>query len=159
MGGPTMETLERRLEGVERENRRLKRAGALALVLIVAMVLMGHVLDEKVVEAERFVLLDPNGETRAVLVVTNGGAGLYLYDNKGKLRTGLVGGMEDETGLSLYGSDGKESARLNVYADGRPSMTLLGKEAKPKATLTVLSDDSSHLFISDKDGRVIWSVP
>ena len=104
---PTMKTLTRRLERVERENRGLKRAGAVILAVMLALVLMGHVVGEKVVEAERFVLLDSSGQPRAVLAVAKGGSGLYLYDNKGKLRAGLVGGVADETGLSLYDKAGK----------------------------------------------------
>ena len=107
MNEPTMETLARRLDRVERENRRLKKAGVAILAGIAALVLMGHVVGEKVVAAERFVLLDSSGQPRAVLAVAKGGSGLYLYDNKGKLRAGLVGGTADETGLTLYHKNGK----------------------------------------------------
>ncbi len=44
---PTIETLARRLERVERENRRLKRAGVVALVGIAAVVLMGQAMGGK----------------------------------------------------------------------------------------------------------------
>ncbi len=107
MNEPTMETLARRLDRVERENRRLKKAGVAILAGIAALVLMGYVVGEKVVEAERFVLIDSSGDTRAVLAVAEGGSGLYLYDKKGKMRAGLVGGVADETGLSLYDRAGK----------------------------------------------------
>ncbi|MEE8153218.1 MAG: hypothetical protein V3T76_09355 [candidate division NC10 bacterium] len=99
--------MEERLNRLERENRRLKRAGGVILGVIAVLLLMGHVVGEKVVEAERFVLVGPSGEPRAVLAVTEGGSGLYLYDNTGKLRAGLVGGSADETALTLYGTNGK----------------------------------------------------
>ncbi len=98
--------MEERLSRLERENRRLKRAGAVVLGVIAALLLMGHVVGEKVVEAERFVLLGPNGEPRAVLAVAKGGSGLYLYDNTGRLRAGLVGGTANETGLHVYDQNG-----------------------------------------------------
>jgi len=107
MNETTMETLARRLDRMERENRRIRQAGVVAVAVIVAVGLMGHVAGEKVVEAEWFVLLDSSGQPRAVLAVAKGGSGLYLYDNKGKLRAGLVGGVADETGLSLYDKAGK----------------------------------------------------
>ena len=47
MSEPTMETLARRLDGVERENRWLKRAGVVALVGIAAVVLMGQAMGGK----------------------------------------------------------------------------------------------------------------
>ncbi len=40
MNEPTMETLARRLDRVERENRRLKQAGVVALTVIAAVVLL-----------------------------------------------------------------------------------------------------------------------
>ncbi len=47
MSEPTMETLARRLDRVERENRRLKRAGVVALAVIAAVVLMGQAMGGK----------------------------------------------------------------------------------------------------------------
>ncbi len=42
MSKPTMETMARRLDRVERENRRLKQAGHVAIAVIAAVVLMGQ---------------------------------------------------------------------------------------------------------------------
>ena len=130
-----METLVRRLENVERENRRLKRLGALVLALVASVMLMGHVFTDRVVEAERFVLVDSGGETRAVLAVAKGGSGLYLYDANETIRAGLVGGVADETGLRLYDTQG----------NGR-------------AMLTLKTDDSPALAFADKDEKVVWSA-
>ena len=52
MNEPTMETLARRLDRVERENRRLKQAGVVALTVIAAVVLMGQATASKAAEAE-----------------------------------------------------------------------------------------------------------
>jgi len=48
MNEPTIETLAGRLDQVERENRRIKRAGVVALAVIVAVVLMGQATPPKV---------------------------------------------------------------------------------------------------------------
>ena len=95
-----METLARRLDRVERENRWLKRWGALALAVMAAVVLMGQATGSKVakvVEAERFVVRDASGNTRAVLgstvlETTQTGAvekrppsSLVLFDKNGKV--------------------------------------------------------------------------
>ncbi len=47
MNEPTMETLARRLDRVERENRRMKQAGVVALAVIAAVVLMGQATPTK----------------------------------------------------------------------------------------------------------------
>ncbi len=72
MGGATMETLLRRLDRLERENRRLKRAGILVLAVIAAVALMGvhepptEIHD--VVEAKRFVVRDKSGNHWGLMV-------------------------------------------------------------------------------------------
>ena len=86
-----------RLEKLERQNRRMKQAGALAMVLA-AIVLMGQSLTtrtveaqtsvQRTVEANEFVLKDRNGQQRARLYsVTVDGqteTGLVLYDDREK---------------------------------------------------------------------------
>ena len=179
---PTMETLARRLDRVERENRRLKQAGVVALAVIAAVVLMGQGTGKvaKVVEAKRFVLLDASGETRAVLTQTKGGSSLYLYDDKGKLRVGLVSGAADETGLSLYDADGERRAILALKPETSPALRfaaqpkkpqaalgvahvptvlLFDDGGKPRATLLLSSDGSPVLAFNDNIGEVIWSTP
>ncbi len=47
MNEPTIETLTRRLDKVERENRRMKQAGVVALVVIAAVVLMEQAMGGK----------------------------------------------------------------------------------------------------------------
>jgi len=48
MNEPTMETLARRLDMVERENRWLKQAGVVAIAVIAAVLLMGQATATKV---------------------------------------------------------------------------------------------------------------
>ncbi|MFQ5850780.1 MAG: hypothetical protein ACE5JU_09360, partial [Candidatus Binatia bacterium] len=64
MNETTVDNLVRRLERLEREDRRLKLAGALVLLGIAAMVVMGQTRAReaaKVIEAERFLLRDISG--------------------------------------------------------------------------------------------------
>ncbi len=72
MNEPTMETLARRLDRVERENRRLKRAGVAALAVIAAVVMMGQATASKVVrviEAEKREELMMDSSTAVGLIV------------------------------------------------------------------------------------------
>jgi hypothetical protein len=61
-----------RLERVEKENRRLKQSGIVILLGACALVLMGQAQSHRVLEAEKFVLLDNAGRHRAELAM--GGA-------------------------------------------------------------------------------------
>ena len=66
--------MEERLSRLERENRRMKQAGVIALFVIAAVVLMGQLTGKagKVIEAEKFVVKDRFGKIRAELGLSGG---------------------------------------------------------------------------------------
>ncbi len=118
MNAPTMETLARRVERVERENRRLKQAGVVALAVIAAIVLMGKATWKlappgkpgKVVGAEQFIVHDARGGVRATLgTLPDGTVRLVLYDrgNPGETRVILSAGPEGSPVLSFSDKAGK----------------------------------------------------
>ncbi len=118
MSEPTMETLARRLDRVERENRGLKQAGVVALAVIAGVVLMGQATWKlappgkpgKVVGAEQFIVHDARGGVRAELgTLPNGTVRLVLYDrgNPGETRIILSAGPESSPALSFSDKAGK----------------------------------------------------
>ena len=118
MNEPTMETLARRLDKVERENRWLKRAGVVALAVIAAVALMGQGIRKtappgkpgKIVGAEQFIVHDARGGVRAELgTLPNGTVRLVLYDrgNPGETRVILSAGPETSPALSFSDNAGK----------------------------------------------------
>lgn len=140
MSEPAIGGLARRLDRVERENRRLKRAGIAALAVIAAVVLMGQVTGgrvAKVVDAEKFILRDWEGRKRAELMTISSGAYLGLDGPDGKTRVTIA--VLDEPILTLYG-EGEGAGAIRV---------LLG----------VNDVDSPYLKLVGKDGKVVWSTP
>ncbi|MFQ5961286.1 MAG: hypothetical protein ACE5MG_07800 [Candidatus Methylomirabilales bacterium] len=136
----TMETLVIKLERLERENRQLKRAGAVALAGIVALVLMGQTTSgevAKVVEAKEFVLRDAKGDMRAVLAL----------------------GPDGSVGLGLSDATGTARAWLSLGPQGSPSFALFDRAARPRATLRLWPDGVPRLALNDQKGNVIWSAP
>ncbi len=118
MDEPTMETLARRLDRVERENRRMKQAGVVALAVIVAVVLMGQATWKlappgkpgKIIGAEQFIVHDARGGVRAELgTLPNGTVRLILYDrgNPGETRVILSAGPETSPALTFSDKVGK----------------------------------------------------
>ncbi len=98
MAEPTIENVLKRLEHVERENRYLKRIGAVMLIGIAAVAIMGQARPSKVakvIEAEQFVVRDRDGKVRAIL---------------GETKSKLSG--DPQHGLFLYGKDGQSEAYL-----------------------------------------------
>lgn len=136
MSEPAIEGLGRRLDRVERENRRLKRAGMAALAVMTAVVLVGQTTG-RLVDAEKFILRDWEGKKRAELMTISSGAYLGLDGPDGKTRITLT--VLDEPILTLYGQ-GEGAGAIRV---------LLG----------VNDVDSPYVKLVDKDGKVIWSAP
>jgi hypothetical protein len=140
MNKQTVETLAIRLDRLERENRRLKRTGAVALVGIAALVLMGQTTPGEVanvLEAKQFVLRDSRGDTRAVLAL----------------------GPDGSVGLGLSDKAGTARAWLSLGPQGSPSFALFDRAARPRATLRLWPDGVPRLALNDKDGNVTWSAP
>jgi hypothetical protein len=98
MAEPTLDALTRRLDRLERENRRLKVVGVLALLGLVSVALMGQAVlsDAPIVEAQTFYVRDRVGKVRATL----GADGLSIMDASGAARV-VVSGTSDPPGLNL----------------------------------------------------------
>ncbi len=171
MNEPTMETLARRLDRVERENRRLKRAGVVALAVIAAVVLMGQATGNvaKVVEAEKFVLRDADGKGRARLEsLPSGLVRLALLDKDENIQSvlgvGIVGtpslvlaGRNSKTilttrFLSVSGKGGKSRLTLAVLPSGAQSLVLTDNTARTRAELAIEVDGSPTFGLFDRTG-------
>jgi hypothetical protein len=138
MSEPTLNPLTQRLDRLERENRRLKIAGAIVLLAVVAVGAMGQVLPKavpKVLEAERFVLRDTSGKILATLGPSPLGPGLSLYDQSGKIGASLLATLGPNLfgpGLSLFDQSGKIGASLVLLA-GTPTLNFNDQNGKARA--------------------------
>jgi len=72
----------------------------------------------KEIRANRFVLEDENGKTRAMLWVNKDTPGLSLYDKNGEQRAWLSVG-NDNAGLGLYDGKGKHLSCCGSTRMGR----------------------------------------
>ena len=73
-----------RLDKVERENRRLKRAGTAGLVIAACIVVMGQAKPlPDVIEARSFVVKDSDGRPRIELGFRDNSSGIMLKDSAG----------------------------------------------------------------------------
>ncbi len=146
MNEPTMETLARRLDRVERENRWLKQAGVVALAVIVAVGLMGQVTQgkvAKVVEAEKFVLRDKSGKTRAFLGV--GDEGTVVLDLND----------QDENIVVNLGVTANGDAVLSFIKNDEIHVGLTFNDATRMSSLILLDDDgkASVMIVSGGVGN------
>jgi hypothetical protein len=125
--------LVRRLEKLERQNRRF-RIGALLVLLMVGSLVVIGARPANVIQAEKFVLVDQSGRTLATLGPdANGLPGLSIKDISTGKERGWLGlwGRGKEVGLGLYDQNEKERSRLGILADGTTRLSI--------------SDDSGNL--------------
>jgi hypothetical protein len=113
-----MQTMLERLAALEKQNRRLRRAGALILAGVGVVVLTGQVLPKnRTVEAERFVLTDANGKSRAELSLDHNSAQLALYDQEGRQGVSLTtDALGNTSTLNLYNRYGLRVA-VSAFLD------------------------------------------
>src|SRR5438034_3181178 len=73
-----------RVEKLERENRRMKKIGIVAAVVVSTLIIGGQAKTNKVVEANEFRLLDASRKVRALLSMSvSGGPELTFNDASG----------------------------------------------------------------------------
>jgi hypothetical protein len=143
-------TLEQRLQRLERQNRWMKRLGAVMLAVLAVGVLVAQkkaVPDE--VAAKRFVLRDDQGRERAALGPLEHGCSLGMFDKDRKigLALGVWGGpflvFRDERGETLeFGQ--KKDGSIDMRLHDKLTLQLVGRKA--------------DLVIAGPDGQPVWKA-
>jgi hypothetical protein len=132
------DALAERIERLERENRRWRRAGMVVTLGLAALpVIAGASRDGQatVLEAQRLVLKGQDGKVYAELGV----------------RTNKAGGTEFPQ-LSLYDQRGKRRVDLAVWPDGSPELRFNDEDQRPRCSLAMLRDGLTQLGFNQKDG-------
>jgi len=133
-------TTEQRLERLERENKWMRRIGAVAVAVAAAVFLVGQGKDKELpdLEVRSLTVKDEDGRTRAMLATLSDG---LPY-------------------LSLSDKDGRPRAVLTTLLNGSPVLSLCDKDGKRRALLALRSvDGSPRLHLFDAKGKVIWKAP
>ena len=163
MGDSRLDVLARRVERLERENRRWKRAASLGLVLIAAAALLGQAGPlgaAKTLDAERFNVRDPAGNLRAALGTTpDGAASLLLFSPTGVNQAGL-GVLPDGTASIFLGNAaGRTVTELTLYRDGTPALIFRDRAGKTRALYGAASDGAPFAYFLDGSGNNTWKAP
>lgn len=129
-------TLQRRVDALERENRRWKRVALFVAAVLGAAAVVGmSAPPTKTLDLEILRIVDGKGKARAVLGVGDEGPSLALFDEKGRLR-----------------------ANLGVAKEG-PSLDLLDTAESPRAQLMVDEKQDPHLDFTDAKGTSVSLRP
>jgi hypothetical protein len=137
-----IENLEKGLASARRFSRWLLAAVGLALGVWILAGTFGPTMAAapggagtvKEIRANRFVIEDENGKTRAVLTTTKDGPMLALFDTNGKLRARLTA-SNDEPKLVMFDENGKGRAMLHLFKN-EPALSLLDEKEQERVVLT-----------------------
>jgi hypothetical protein len=156
--------LARRVERLERANRRWRGGAILGLLLLASAGLLGQAPvvpgAAKAVDAERFNLRDAAGHLRGSLgVTTDGTTSLVLYNTAGAHQVGL-GVLPDGTASIFLGSPaGRTVTELTLYRDGTPSLVMRDRAGKTRMLLGAAADGQPFLYFLDPAGANTWKAP
>ena len=115
----------------------------------------------KVIEAERFSLVDASGRIRASLYTKNehGSPVLTFSDEVGIRR--IVLGLTDggSLGLDIFDQQGRGGIVLGVGPNGNSNFFATDRLGKTRVVLGVNTEATPGLELSNKDGKIIWKAP
>lgn len=128
------QTVMTRLENLETQNKRLKRVGTVLFLLLGVLIVAGVAAPNRTIEADKFVIKDANGKTRAELSSSDAGPELNFLDERGTLRLS-VGIYAGEPSIVLFDQDSKQVATLVSDESGSQLWFGTGPTEKPLAAI------------------------
>jgi hypothetical protein len=149
-----MQGILERLQNLERQNQRLRRALAFAVILVCSFACLAMAAKRaRSVQANEFVLKDSDGTTRAALRMGSTGPRLLFYDENGEAVRALMGVLGSGPALGLYDKGGKTRVSLAVASNGA-NLTFNDADEKLRAELG-LSGDTPNLMFFNADGTPV----
>ncbi len=153
-----------RLDRLERQNRRM-RTGGIVLLLLVGTVLLAAFTEpqQKIVEAEQFVVIDPSGTTRAQFGYYDGSIVLRLKEAGGSAV--MLGVRPNGTSVfSMLFRNGDPAFEIGVIPSGEmagTAMTLYDAAQRGRIGIFLGAQSSSPwgILLLDTDGNLLWSAP
>ncbi len=140
-----------RLDRLERENRRWKRAGSLlglALVVLFGAAFARPESQDKILRGEGLELTSPDGTVYARMLV-NQGTPMFLLREEGK--PGHVLLTLGSPAVQVRDNDGQRSAFLGFETSGIAKVELTGKQLEG-ARLSMKPDGTAGVYALDRDG-------
>jgi hypothetical protein len=152
---PTEQSICERLEKLERQNRRMKQIGIVAVIIAASVLLMGQkAAVNRTVEANSFILRDNSGKERAIWGIEDntGSPVLVFFNANGKMGMQLMVDKYDSPQLALYNSP--ESIELSIPSElkSQPPFKQVGGLMAQLAFKR--ADDTQLTLKADRMGRL-----
>jgi hypothetical protein len=137
---PELSAIVSRLERVEKENRGLRRAGLVVMLLGAAVLVLGEARPNREMIAQRFILADAVGNRKGELGLSKGSPHLWLYGVGPQDTKVSIASTSDGGSLSVWGAGGSAGAILWGTTDGAV-LNLFGGDGTSRAHLAVGTSD------------------
>ncbi len=151
-----VDILLRRVETLERQNRRIKRSGAAALLCVVALMLVGWMsaYEQQTYEG-RFLLKDQNGTLKgAMLTDPQTGLGGFFIGTSTAEKTTSQDNATVTTKIATQ-------PHINIgyrKDNGEPYITIFDRAGQVRVSLGVDGAGESHLELYDRKGGLMWKA-
>ncbi len=146
------ESLRKRVDALEAQNRRYMKAGIVVLIVAACAVFMAQTTAKRTVEAEEFVLHDASGRVRAKLFMLGDVfPSLALMDKKGVTRATLTAGPQGP-GLALTDASGRPRVAVSDDPTEGPGLLLMDSSGNVRMQLTAPND--AGLQFREANGKV-----
>jgi hypothetical protein len=152
--------MRRRLERMERQLRRWRLGGVLALCLAVVGVAGAMAqAPARELSVETLRIVQHDGKERLILTADPGRPDMSFLDPTGRSRLTLdIAG--DEKPVLAIAESGHEKGRLTIgIENGSPMLKLYDQAGKLRVTIGVPHDVGSLIRILDEDGKVLRRLP
>lgn len=146
--------LAKRVDDLEKQNRRFKQVGLSVLVFAMCAAFMAQAAPKRTVDAEEFVLHDASGRVRAKLFMLADSPSLQLMDEKGAARAALtVDSQGVGPGLVLTDISGKPRVAMAVSNDPTEGPGVLLMDSSGKVRMQLTAPDNAGLQFYDANGK------
>jgi hypothetical protein len=181
--------LSDRVSKLERQNRRFRQTGLLALLALMSFFVMGQgkatktipMKAVKSIEAGRFILQDGSGKKRAELGLFLDRPALVVYDREGNATLSL-GEDAAGSGLNIFDSRSEKAASIGYTSNGPmvtlyeggnkklnlsvtamgPALGLVGKKGEAKVAIGLADQESPFLYLfgaGERGGAQLLAAP
>lgn len=144
--------LVKRLERLERDDRRLKKFGAAALVVAAILGTMAATrpVPQKIV-AHEFDVVDGAGNVRAELHIFKGEPSFGLFSSTGELRASM--NVEDGSPhVGLYGEGGSPMIGLGIRANNFMGLVFSNSPSSDPLSIGVVAGERPTIELADAEG-------
>lgn len=153
----TLDAVCVRLDGLERENRRLRWAAGVLLVGVMTLTivaLVGPRRGARTIEAQKLVIRDREGRIRGSFGVDPSGLpGLKIFDRRGLEQIDLGVQSEDSSTLT-FADRGSPRVMLDTSIEGSTALRLFDRTQELQAALLIRPDSSTALEMGQGEQAV-----